>query len=267
MCFYGILPIFAFQLNETDMLAMIFAAGKGTRLRPLTDERPKALVEVDGRTLLEIQMERLYRAGCRRVVVNVHHFADMMVDWLQKVNWLGLQVLVSDERARLLNTGGGLKQAGRLMDMLHEAQPLLVHNVDVLDNADLQGFYRSCHDVDACLLVSERDTQRYLLFDENNRLMGWENRVTREVKSPYAGLQPTDCRRLAFAGMHVVGQGVFREMERWPDEFSIIDFYVQSCRRLRIKGVVQPDLRMLDVGKPETLAVAGDFLKELAPKE
>ena len=244
-------------------IAMIFAAGKGTRLRPITDNIPKALVEIGGKTLLDYQIENLYRWGFRTIIVNVHHFADMMIDYLNKVSLPGLDIIISNEKEHLLNTGGGLKQAGKLLKKHQCPEHLLIHNVDIFDNADLNTLYQSCNNVDACLQVSERQTQRYLLFDGEYRLVGWENVATGEIKTPYPNLNTAHCRRLAFAGMHVVKETVFDEMEQWPEEFSVIDFYVQSCRKLHIKGVFQPNLKIFDVGKIETLPMAEDFLKEL----
>ena len=156
------------------MIAMIFAAGKGTRLRPLTDTRPKALVEVDGTPLLQLQLDRLYSLGVRTVIVNVHHFAQMIVDWLRDYHRDGLQIFISDESQLLLNTGGGLKKAGRQLYQAVDRQPILIHNVDILDNVDYDWFSRQhLPTEDAVLLVSKRKTKRYLLFDNAMRLMGW----------------------------------------------------------------------------------------------
>ena len=245
------------------MIAMIFAAGKGTRLRPLTDTRPKALVEVDGTPLLQLQLDRLYSLGVRTVIVNVHHFAQMIVDWLRDYHRDGLQIFISDESQLLLNTGGGLKKAGRQLYQAVDRQPILIHNVDILDNADLSQLYNACPGVDAVVLVSNRQTQRYLLFDDDMRLSGWTNISTGEVKTPYQNLDVSKCSRLAFAGIHVVAPRVIDDMAGWPDVFSIIDFYIKSCDRLVIKGMTYPGLRILDVGKPETLAAAPEMLRSL----
>ncbi|MBR3088986.1 MAG: nucleotidyltransferase family protein [Prevotella sp.] len=239
--------------------AMIFAAGLGTRLRPLTDTMPKALVPVGGEPLIGHVVERLRQAGFERVVVNVHHFPDQIIEYLESHPVEGMQFLVSDEREQLLETGGGLKKAAPLLDA---DSRVLVHNVDILSNADLCALYDAA-DSDATLLVSERETSRYLLFDDNMRLVGWTNVKTGEVKSPYATLRVEDCRRLAFSGIHVVAPSLLRLMEEWPPRFGIIDFYLSVCDRMVIRGVVQDRLRMLDVGKVDSLEKASDFEGEL----
>ncbi len=166
------------------MQAMIFAAGLGTRLKPLTDTMPKALVRVAGAPLLEHVIRRLIDAGCSRMVVNVHHFANQITDYLDAHNY-GVHIYVSDETEQLLDTGGGIKRAASLFD---QYQPVLIHNVDILSNVDLAAFYRHALETkaDALLLVSRRVTQRYLIFDSNMRLVGWTNVATGEVKSPHA---------------------------------------------------------------------------------
>ena len=258
--------------------AMIFAAGLGTRLRPLTDTRPKALVSVGGRPLLWHVLSKLSAAGYERVVVNVHHLADQIEDYL-RVNEFGLETLVSDERAQLLETGGGIKHARHLFD---EDSPVLIHNVDILSNVDLDWLQRQhLSDEDAVLLVSRRRTKRYLLFDSAMRLMGWTNIETGEVKSPYPWLREADltidddlkvncplsilnCQlnAYAFSGIHSLSPRLFPLMDRFPDRFSIIDFYLQTCHRARVYGCVKDDLRLMDVGKIETIDQAEAFLKE-----
>ncbi len=246
--------------------AMIFAAGLGTRLRPLTDTRPKALVSVGGHPLLWHVLSKLSAAGYERVVVNVHHLADQIEDYL-RVNDFGLDVLVSDERTELLETGGGIKHARHFFD---EDSPVLIHNVDILSNVDLDWFERQLlSDEDAVLLVSRRQTKRYLLFDNAMRLMGWRNVETGEVKSPYEYVRLTGLSQhgepfteLAFSGIHSISPRMFRLMDRFPDRFSIIDFYLQTCHRAHVYGCVKDDLRLMDVGKIETLDQAEAFLNE-----
>ena len=239
--------------------AMIFAAGLGTRLKPLTDHTPKALNPVDGQPLLYHVIEKLKRAGVERIVVNVHHFADQIKDYLSQHSF-DVEILISDESEHLLNTGGGVKHAQKLFE---SGSPVLIHNVDILSNAALEPLYEEALTADAVLLVSERVTKRYLLFDEEMRLVGWTNIDTGEVKSPYPDLDVAACHRLAFSGIHVVGANVMKEMDAWPDEFSITDFYIQSCDKLRIKGVASADLRLMDVGKLNTLHEASGFLQSI----
>jgi NDP-sugar pyrophosphorylase family protein len=252
------------------MKAMIFAAGLGTRLKPLTDTMPKALVPVGGRPLLEILMRRLIDAGIGEVVINIHHFANQIVDFVERNKAFGVKVSFSDERAELLETGGGIKKAEPLLrgDGVRGQELYLIHNVDILSNMDLRAFCQMGRDMQqfdpdlgALLLVSDRPTSRYLLFDDGNRLVGWTNRRTGEVKSPYKDLNPADCRQYAFAGIHLFSSVLFPFMASWPEKFSIIDFYLSVCDKVRIMGHPQEGLELLDVGKQDTLTRAEAFLE------
>lgn len=242
------------------MKAMIFAAGLGTRLRPLTDTCPKALVEVAGKPLLEHVIEKLKMAGFDDITINVHHFADMIVNYVRAHHNFGIDIQFSDERGKLLDTGGGIKKAAPLIWRGGDTAPVLIHNVDILSNADLRLFYETHRQADAALLVSSRTTRRYLLFGEDNRLVGWTNTATGEVKSPYPGLNPARCRKYAFSGIHLFSPTLTGEMDKFGDVFSIIDFYLSVCRDYKIYGYPQDDLKLLDVGKPGTLHEAGAFL-------
>lgn len=232
--------------------AMIFAAGMGTRLKPLTDVIPKALVPVGGKPLLQIQVEKLQKAGFEDIVVNIHHHADQIENWCKERG----RIALSDERAALLDTGGGIRHA---LPLLEDADRFLIHNVDILSNVNVEEFWQRGTDAEACLLVSDRQTQRYLLFDDDMRLVGWTNVATGEVKSPFPHLETDKCRKLAFAGIHQMRTSLAREMEQWPEKFSIIDFYLSVCATYDIRGYVQPDLRLLDVGKLDTLAKANEM--------
>lgn len=236
---------------------MIFAAGLGTRLRPLTDRLPKALVPVGGRPLLEILLERLHRDGFTDVVINTHHLAHLLEDWCRGREGIRL----SPERGALLDTGGGLRHAAPLLREGGTAR-FLIHNVDILSNADLPAFWAAGEGADATLFVSPRPTRRQLLFDESLRLVGWTDTQTGEVRSPHAGLDPRACRPLAFAGIHQMRTALLDRMAPWPERFGIIDFYLSLCRELDIRAHLQPGLRLLDVGKPEALAAAERFLAE-----
>lgn len=240
------------------MQAMIFAAGLGTRLKPLTDHMPKALVRVGGEPLLKHVVVQMKNAGFTHIVVNVHHFADQIEEYLAAQQNFGIDIRISDERRQLLNTGGGIKKARPLFD---STEPILIHNVDILSNVDLRSFYAQAHG-DATLLVSERQTKRYLLFapDEGHRLMGWTNVETHEVRSPHTGLDPDSCERYAFSGIHVFSPRLFPLLDPWPDEFGIIDFYLGTCASHDINGYAWPGLRLMDVGKQDTIAQADHFL-------
>ena len=239
------------------MQAMIFAAGLGTRLKPLTDTMPKALVRVGGKPLIEHVVEKLKASGAERIVVNVHHFASQVIDYLQENDNFGVDVRISDESERLLDTGGGIKKARPLF--MPDA-PILIHNVDILSNVDLDRLYYGHGDVDATLLVSERKTKRYLLFDDEQRLVGWTNLQTGEVRSPYKRLDPARCRKWAYSGIQVVAPEMFPLMDTWPSRFSIIDFYLAVCDRIAIRALPVSGLRLLDVGKQDSLEAAEQFI-------
>ena len=279
---------------------MIFAAGLGTRLKPLTDTMPKALVRVGGEPLIKRVIMNLAAAGVDRIVVNVHHFAGQIIDYLKDNDNFGLDIRISDETAGLLETGGGIKKAAPLFD---PADPILIHNVDILSNVDLREFYQiasqsekgkvkseesecgsekgkvenedgrgkneesnCCDAVDAVLLVSWRKTKRYLLFNDDMRLVGWTNIETGEVRSPYPELNPKECRMYAFAGIHALSPRLLKMMDEFPDRFGIIDFYLKACATHNIKGYVKDDLKLMDIGKLDTLAQAEEFLEELGDR-
>lgn len=260
--------------------AMIFAAGLGTRLKPLTDTKPKALVTVGGQTLLDHTIQRLREQGYDRLVVNVHHFAQQMKDHVAQHREYDRLVHISDESDALLDTGGGLKKAAPLFA---DDEPILIHNVDILDNVDYDWFRRQhLSDEDAVLLVSRRPTQRYLLFDNAMRLMGWVNVSTGEIRSPFEWVKHPDDATLdtdnlllrirrgnadvefnlfAFSGIHSFSPRLFRLMEQFPSRFGIMDFYLQTCHRTRIYGCQKDNLQILDVGKLDSLSAAEQFLK------
>lgn len=242
------------------MQAMIFAAGLGTRLKPLTDTMPKALVKVGGKTLLEHTVETLAGAGADKMVVNVHHFAGQIKDFLHDSNNFGHDISISDESGMLLDTGGGLKKA---QGLFRTGEPILIHNVDILSNVSLKDFYQNNIDADAALLVSERKTKRYLLFNDEMRLVGWTNIETGEVRSPYPDLNISNCHKLAFAGIHMFSPRMFPLMDSFPDKFGIMDFYLSVCHEVRIKGIEHKNLKLMDVGKADTLCQAEAFINAL----
>lgn len=246
------------------MKAMIFAAGLGTRLKPLTDTMPKALVPVGGKPLLEILIRKLKASGFDEVVINVHHFADQIIRFVNENEGFGLNIRISDETACLLETGGAIKKAVPLLSgSRQEEEPFMIHNVDILSNLDF-GTFMNCQSADseraATLLVSKRETSRQLLFDKENRLVGWYNRKTNEIKTPYSGLDLQLCRQLAFSGIHLFSPRLFPYFTDWPDRFSIIDFYLSVCDKESVIGYEYPELKLMDVGKLDTLSAAEDFL-------
>ena len=245
--------------------AMIFAAGLGTRLKPLTDTMPKALVRVGGQPLLWHVIQKLKASGYERLVVNVHHFAEQIVDYLKANDNFGLDIRISDETNGLLETGGGIKKALPLFD---PSEPILIHNVDILSNLDLTGGLSPvceageahgdcplCESTpEAVLVVSQRKTKRYLQFDDEMRLIGWKNIETGEVKG-------REGRPLAFSGIHIFHPSLAPLMEDWPDRFPIMDFYLKVCADHVIRGFEASHLQLLDVGKLDTLEQANIFIE------
>ena len=253
--------------------AMIFAAGLGTRLRPLTDTMPKALVRVGGEPLLWHVIMNLKAGGFERIVVNVHHFADQIIDYLKANSNFGLDIRISDESNQLLDTGGGIRKAVPLFD---PSSPILIHNVDILSNTNLAKLYDSAANHDATLLVSKRETSRYLIFDDEMRLREWINVKTGERKPQTTEPQPPQPPegsfssaqdfplgglRGAFSGIHVFSPRLFPLMAEWPDKFGIIDFYLDACQKADVRGYLKADLRLLDVGKIGSLSEAEQFIR------
>lgn len=233
------------------MRAMILAAGLGTRLRPLTDKRPKALVEVAGQTLLEIALRRLATFGIREVIVNVHHFADMVIEYLKKNDDFGMRIEISREEF-LLDTGGGLKKAAWFFEEIQE--PFILHNVDVLSTIDLNRMleFHQKNRALVTLAVQDRKTSRYLLFDEHNQLRGRR-----------AGNQPSelansaaDLQALAFSGIHVISPRLLGMLSE-EGAFSIIDSYLRLAGRGETIVAFRADeYYWRDLGKPENVAQA-----------
>lgn len=241
---------------------MILAAGFGSRLKPMTDSMPKALVPVGGRPMLEHAILRLKAAGFSHIVVNIHHFGQQIVDFLAANNDFGLKIDISDESDYLFDTGGGIKRAGAFLD---GEEPFLVYNADVFSGVDLKAFYHAhnASDTLATLLVSRRPSSRQLLFDRDNRLCGWRNRDTGAVKSFYPGFDPSKHLEYAFGGVHVISPSVFRTMEEWTGKFSIIDFYLSVAPRLPIRAFpANDDVEIIDAGSHETLHDAEVWLKK-----
>lgn len=242
------------------MKAMIFAAGLGTRLKPLTDTMPKALVPLAGKPLLQWQVERLRDAGITDIIVNVHHFPDMIIDAVRRNNGWGCNITISDERDQLLDTGGGLKKAVTGYGLRGTGEPILACNVDILSNLDLRALmarYTSSPSPTGLLVVSPRDTQRYLCFDEKDMLCGWTNIKTGELKGK-------DGRHLAFSGCQVLSPEVLSLLSQMPeDKFSLIDFYLHVMNEVLLQAVVPNDYKMMDVGKIDQIEEAERFAEGL----
>ena len=241
--------------------AMIFAAGIGSRLRPITDSIPKALVPVGGVPMLQRILLQLKSFGFDDVTINIHHFGQLIIDFLIANNNFGLDIHISDEREELLDTGGGILKA---KEFLEGDEPFLVHNVDILSNIDLQEVYRQHVEskADATLLVSDRNTTRKLLFDKEMRLHGWLNHATGEIKPEGFAPNATHLRELAFEGIHVISPSLFNKMGKgtqWQGKFSIIPFYLSVCQSLKLQGYELKDITWFDIGKPETLQQANEY--------
>lgn len=242
---------------------MIFAAGIGSRLKPITDTMPKALVPVGGVPMLQRTLLRLKEAGFTDVTINIHHFGQQIIDFLQQNDNFGLDIHISDERDELLDTGGGILKA---RPFLEGDEPFLVHNVDILSNIDLRQVY-DIHvqsGADATLLVSDRTTTRKLLFDKEMRMQGWLNHSTGEVLPEDFVWMPEQHRELAFEGIHVISPTLFKYMgegTQWQGKFSIIPFYLSVCKLLHLRGYELKDITWFDIGKPETLQKANEYYR------
>jgi NDP-sugar pyrophosphorylase family protein len=248
------------------MKAMILAAGLGTRLRPLTDTRPKALVEVGGRTLLEITLSRLREYGIREVIINVHHFADMVVDYLKANDNFGMRIEVSREEV-LLDTGGGLKKAAHffLVNSLENSgppdEPFILHNVDVISTIDLGRMvqFHAERQALATLAVQDRDTSRYLLFDQQLRLCG---RRSGKDKSPELVQSAPQVQALAFSGIHVISPRIFTMMTE-EGAFSIIISYLRlAAQGESIVAFRSDEYYWRDLGRAENVAKAERDFKD-----
>jgi NDP-sugar pyrophosphorylase family protein len=242
------------------MKAMILAAGLGTRLRPLTNDRPKALVEIDGRTLLEITLSRLRSFGIHDVIINAHHFADMVVEYLKANDNFGMRIEVSREEA-LLDTGGGLKKAAYFFeDSSRSKEPFIVHNVDVLSTIDLQRMIQFHNDNQALatLAVQDRKTSRYLLFDDQLRLCG--RRTGSDPAELVGGRQPAQA--LAFSGIHVVSARLLAMLSE-EGAFSIINSYLRlAAKGTKILAFRADEYYWRDLGRPENVTQAAQDLKQ-----
>lgn len=239
------------------MKALVFAAGLGTRLRPITDHIPKALVPVAGVPMLERVIKKLSAQGCQSFVVNVHHFASQIEDFLRDNGNFGLPIAISEELEEPLETGGGIRHAAPLLHS--EEGRFLVHNADILSTLDIGWFIGQDNPGTlATLLVRDAPADRCLLFDDDMRLTGWTNVKTGEVKSPYLpDYDPSAYHKFSFCGIHIISEDVFPAMASWPSKFGIIDFYLSMAALRPIKGVVAPaDMRLVDIGSPDGLREA-----------
>ena len=243
------------------MKAMILAAGAGTRLKPMTDKMPKALVPVGGVPMLEQIILKIKTAGFTHLVINIHHLGEQIIDFLASKNNFGLNIDISDERDYLLDTGGGIKWAGRFLD---GDEPFLVHNVDIFSDVDLREMYRShiSSKALATLLVSPRQNARQLLFNNEELLCGWRNRATGEIKSSFPNFDPSKHLEYAFGGVHMISSEIFRLMEEWTGKFSVINFYLSVCPLQPVRFYTEEEIMLIDAGKPEGLDKAERWVSQ-----
>ena len=234
------------------MKAMIFAAGLGTRLKHLTRERPKALVDINGTPLLEIVIKKLKKAGFDEIIINVHHFADQIIHFLTRNKNFGVHIEISDEREQLLDTGGGLKKASWF---LKDDMPFLVHNVDIISDIDLNELYHFHlkRNPLATLAVMSRAGSRFLLMNEDNILCGWCNDKTQ--KKIIARPDEPVLRKIAFSGIHVINPEIYDYITE-QGVFSITNVYLRLASQYDIIGFEHPDAYWMDLGKPENLRQA-----------
>lgn len=231
--------------------AMILAAGLGSRLKPWTDQHPKALAPVNGKSLLQRNIEYLQSFGIREVIVNVHHFADQIIAALEHHHGWGSRIMISDETDAVLETGGGLKKAAWFFQ---DTDDFVLMNVDILTDMDLAAMMRQHREQQALatLAVSERATSRYFLFNSNRRLCGWRNKTTGEERIP---IPTAELQERAFSGIHIIRSAMLNMIEQ-TGKFSMVDVYLGLADRQNIQGYDHTGSRFVDVGKPESIAMA-----------
>lgn len=230
------------------MKGMIFAAGLGTRLNPITEKIPKALVKINNKTLLQIVIEKFLSSGIDEIVINVHHFADQIKDYLKFHNYFGTEIIISDESDQLLETGGGLKKASHYFSA---NEPFVLHNVDIISNINLSKMFGMFNDGNssALLAVQNRKSSRKLLFNNENILCGWKNINTGEV---ILSREEKNLTELSFSGIQIIHPKLF---EYFPKKkvFSIIELYLEAAKHTRIVTYQHDNDFVCDVGKIEDL--------------
>lgn len=237
---------------------MILAAGLGTRLKPFTDHHPKALAPLEGETLLSINIKKLLRYGIKDIIVNVHHFADQIIEYLQHNEYFGANITISDETTKVLETGGGVQKA--IADFNIEGD-LLVCNADILSNINYYEFVQNHRNTNslASLAIQNRNSSRKLLFDDEFHLKGWHNSQTGAFK-PEVLSNATKYNLYAFSGIQIINTALFKQTNM-SGKFSLIDLYLEQMNFLSIYGYEHSEDLLLDVGKPEALKDAVSMYK------
>ena len=238
------------------MKAMILAAGLGTRLKPLTDKIPKALVPINQKPMIEVLIERLISFGIKDVIINVHHFAEQIIQFLKEKNNFGINIEISDESDLLLDTGGGVKKASWFFK---NEDSFLVHNVDAFTNIDLNKLLAKHNSTNAIatLALKERESSRKLLFNQHNELYGWKNLKTGEEK--IVRQNQYNLNEYAFSGVQIMSSKCFSTM---PEEkvFSLIDFYLLAVKTEKISGFIHNEDYFVDLGKIENIRLAESLI-------
>jgi len=238
------------------MRAMILAAGLGTRLKPLTDSTPKALIKINGRTLIELQIKKLKAEGIDQIIINVHHFAIQIKDYLKANNYFNCLIEISDESEKLLDTGGGLKKASHFFS---DGKPFLVYNVDIISNIDIKKLldFHTASSAIATLAVQDRESSRKFLFDSKMILYGWRNEQSGEQIISRTG--QSELTKYSFSGVQIVDPKIFKY---FPDKdvFSLVELYLSAAKVEKIIGYVHNEDEWIDVGKIENIKKAESFL-------
>lgn len=233
------------------MKGMILAAGLGTRLKPFTDKHPKALASVNGKTLLQRNIEYLKSFGVDDILINVHHFADQIIEHIELHRQFGINITISDETNEVLETGGGLKKASWFFS---DGQPFVLMNVDILTDMNLHDLveYHQSHHALVTLAISDRKSSRCFLWNENHELCGWRNKQTGEERISREDLNLVE---KSFSGIHIIDPLFFKYLTQ-EGKFSIVDTYLEAARLERIIGFDHSGCHLLDVGKPESIIEA-----------
>ena len=238
------------------MKAMIFAAGKGTRLRPLTDNTPKALIKINEIPMIELVIRKLIAFGVNEIIINVHYLANQIINFLNANNNFGIRIEISDETDELLDTGGGLKKASWFFN---HNEPFILHNVDVISDIDLikmVNFHKKSNAL-ATLAVQERKSSRYFLFNKKMSLCGWKNTKTSEkIISKHSD----HLKELAFSGIHVISPALFNHNKR-EGKFSIVQTYLELSKNYQITGYLHDENYWFDIGNPKNLKAAENHIK------
>lgn len=246
------------MIKIQDAKAMIFAAGLGTRLKPFTDNHPKALAAVNGKTLLERNIDYLHGFGITNIVINIHHFADQIQQFVKRYSNTDIHIELSHEVDGPFETGGGLAYAASFFKGSQD--PFVLMNADILTNLDLNGMFEFHQKINplATLAVSKRESSRQLLFDDQMRLVGWKNNKTQDTK--WVDAEQLSSESFSFSGVHILNPDIFELMPS-TGSFSITDVYLKLASNNQVIGYDHTGDVVVDVGKPESVSIAESIFK------